>query len=103
MDTDYTTNAITTMQHHLDAANKYLTELAKGYRSSEKQNTLLDAAMKQVELCCIDMRNLCEKVRPTIPPSPIRCYNHTIRMHSSPAMLRKTSLHISPAIRERGN
>ena len=76
MDTDYTNNVITTMQHHLDAANKYLTELSKGYRSSEKQNTLLDAAMHQVELCCIDMRNLCEKVRPTIPPSPIRSYNH---------------------------
>lgn len=76
MDTDYINNVITTMQHHLDAANKYLTELAKGYRSNEKQNTLLDAAMKQVELCCIDMRNLCEKVRPDIPPSPIRSYNH---------------------------
>lgn len=76
MDTEYMTNAITAMQHHLDAANKYITELAKGYRSSEKQNTLLDATMKQVELCCIDMRNLCEKVRPDIPPSPIRSYNH---------------------------
>ena len=76
MDNDYTTNVITTMQHHLDAANKYLTELAKGYRSSEKQNTLLDAAMKQVELCCIDMRNLCEKVRPSVSPSTVRSYNH---------------------------
>ena len=77
LNTDYTNNIITAMQHHIDAANKYLTELAKGYRSSEKQNTLLNATMKQVELCCIDMRNLCEKVRPDIPPpSFIRSYNH---------------------------
>lgn len=75
MDIDYTNNAIITMQHHLDAANKYLTELAKGYRSVEKQNTLLDAAMKQVELCCIDMRNLCEKERPTIIIANTRTYN----------------------------
>ena len=75
LDIDYTNNAIITMQHHLDAANKYLTELAKGYRSVEKQNTLLDAAMKQVELCCIDMRNLCEKERPTIIIANTRTYN----------------------------
>lgn len=76
MNPTYTNNAIITMQHHLDAANKYLTELAKGYRSIEKQNTLLDAAMKQVELCCIDMRNLCEKSRPAIPVFGRRVYNH---------------------------
>lgn len=75
MNTDYTNNLITTMQHHLDAANKYLNELAKGYRSAEKQNTLLDAAMQQVELCCIDMRNLCEKSRPNIPAYGNRVYN----------------------------
>ena len=66
MNNEFTNNAIITMQHHLDAADKYLTELENGYRSPEKQNTLLDAAMKQVELCCIDMRNLCEKIRPSI-------------------------------------
>lgn len=56
LEANYTINSIITMQHHLDAANKYLPELAKGFRSAEKQNTLLDAAMHQVELCCIDMR-----------------------------------------------
>lgn len=76
MNTDYTNNAIITMQRHLDAADKYLSELAKGYRSSEKLNTLLDAAMHQVELCCIDMRNLCEKARPSIPAFGRRTYNH---------------------------
>ena len=76
MNNEYTNNAIITMQHHLDAADKYLTELGNGYRSPEKQNTLLDAAMKQVELCCIDMRNLCEKIRPSIRVPHGRCYNH---------------------------
>lgn len=76
MNNEYAKNVITAMQHHLDAANKYLSELAKGYRSDEKQNTLLDATMKQVELCCIDMRNLCEKARPPIPLSFVRSYNH---------------------------
>ena len=76
MDTDYINNVITTMKHHHDAAGKYLKELAKGYRSNEKQNTLLDAAMYQIELCCIDMRNLCEKVRPRLPKFGRRTYNH---------------------------
>ncbi len=55
--------AISGMKHHLDACRKYLTALEQGYRSPEKRNTLLDAAMQQVELCCIDMRLLCEKAR----------------------------------------
>ena len=76
MDTDYINNVVTTMKHHYDAAGNYLNELAKGYRSSEKQNTLLDAAMYQIELCCIDMRNLCEKVRPRLPKFGRRTYNH---------------------------
>lgn len=59
--------SITGMLQHLDACNKYLRELEKGYRSPEKCNTLLDAAMQQVELCCIDMRNLCEKARIQLP------------------------------------
>lgn len=67
MSNELTEKTIITMQHHLDACNKYLTELSKGYRSPEKCNTLLDAAMQQVELCCIDMRCLCEKARPKSP------------------------------------
>lgn len=55
---------IITMDRHLGAATKYISELGKGYRSAEKCNTLLDAALQQVELCCIDLRNLCEKNRP---------------------------------------
>lgn len=76
MDIEITSKTITDMQHHLDACDKYLSELAKGYRSPEKYNTLLDAAMQQVELCCIDMRNLCEKARPRLPAFGRRVYNH---------------------------
>ncbi len=67
MDKQIIENYIITMQRHIDAANKYLQELAKGYQSPEKANTLLDATMNQVELCCIDMRRLCEKLRTRIP------------------------------------
>ncbi len=77
MDREIHDKHITTMQHHLDAADKYLGELAKGYRSTEKCNTLLDAAMQQIELCCIDMRNLCERIRPKWPKYKFgyACYN----------------------------
>lgn len=61
---------ITDMRRHIDACSKYIDALAKGYRSPEKVNTLLDAAMNQVELCCIDLRQLCEKTR-----SPIQNIN----------------------------
>lgn len=66
MDMDLTRNAIVGMRRHLDACLKYFYELERGYQSPEKFNTLLDAAMQQAELCCIDMRVLCEKVRPTV-------------------------------------
>lgn len=70
--------AISGMQHHLEACSKYLNALAQGYRSPEKCNTLLDAAMQQVELCCIDMRLLCEKARPrkTVAAAPSGKYHH---------------------------
>lgn len=67
MDREITAQAITGMQHHLDACSKYLDALAKGYQTPEKVNTLLDAAMQQIELCCLDMRVLCEKARPKLP------------------------------------
>lgn len=78
MNTEITSKAITDMQHHLDACNKYLNELSKGYRSPEKCNTLIDATMHQIELCCIDMRTLCEKIRPRLPSFRFgtATYNH---------------------------
>lgn len=66
MTDDINEKVISGMQRRLDACNKYLTELSKGFRSPEKYNTLLDAAMQQIELCCIDMRNLSEKTRPNL-------------------------------------
>ena len=59
---------ITDMQRQVDACSAYIDALAQGCRSPEKVNTLLDAAMQKIELCCIDMRRLCERVRPTLPP-----------------------------------
>ena len=59
--------AIVQMRQHLNSCNQYLSALERGYRSAEKCNTLLDAAMQQIELCCIDMRLLCEKARPDMP------------------------------------
>lgn len=75
---DIPEKAIRGMKQHLDACSKYLNALAEGYRSPEKCNTLLDAAMQQVELCCIDMRVLCEKARPksAAPLSEGAKYNH---------------------------
>lgn len=62
------TKAITDMQHRVESCSSYIHALEQGFRSPEKVNTLLDAAMKQIELCCIDMRRLVEQVRPTLPP-----------------------------------
>ena len=59
---------ITDMQRQVDACSNYIDALAQGCRSQEKVNTLLDAAMQQIELCCIDLRRLCERVRPMLPP-----------------------------------
>ena len=71
MDVEMTKNAIIGMRRHLDACYQYLQELERGYQSPEKINTLLDAAMQQAELCCLDMRILCEKARPVIPDYPL--------------------------------
>lgn len=59
---------ITDMQRQVDTCSTYIDALAQGYRSPEKINALLDAAMQKIELCCIDLRRLCERVRPTLPP-----------------------------------
>lgn len=57
------------MRMRLDACAKYLDAVAAGYRSEDKMNALLDAAMHQMELCCIRMRNVCEQLRPNVPKS----------------------------------
>lgn len=78
MNHEITDKTILDMQQHLTACNKYLREAAKGFLSAEKCNTLLDAAMQQVELCCLEMRKLCEKARPKITLVRFGCskYEH---------------------------
>ena len=61
---------ITDMQRQVDACSAYIDALAQGCRTPEKVNALLDAAMQKIELCCIDLRRLCERVRPTLPGAP---------------------------------
>lgn len=55
------------MQRQIDACSAYIDALAQGCRSPEKVNTLLDAAMQKLEVTCITMRQVCEKVRPKLP------------------------------------
>ena len=59
---------IADMRQQVDACSTYIDALAQGCRSPEKVNALLDSAMQKIELCCIDLRRMCEKVRPTLPP-----------------------------------
>jgi len=60
------TAVITEMKEHINACKKSVDELSKNYHSPEKVNNLLDSAMLQIELACLDMRRLCEMVRPKI-------------------------------------
>lgn len=64
---DIPSKYITDMQRQIDACSSYIDALAQGCRSPEKLNTLLDAAMQKLEVTCISMRQLCEKVRPKLP------------------------------------
>lgn len=54
------------MKKRITAVDKCLDELWSGFHSAERTNTLLDVVMQQVELCCIEMRKTCEKIRPPI-------------------------------------
>lgn len=64
---DIPSRYITDMQRQIDACSAYIDALAQGCRSPEKVNTLLDAAMQKLEVTCITMRQVCEKVRPKFP------------------------------------
>lgn len=58
------------MQRQVDACSSYIDVLARNsYRSPEKVNTMLAAAMQKIELCCIELRRLCEINRPA--PKPV--------------------------------
>lgn len=64
---DIQNRKITDIQRHIEACSSYIASLAQGYRSPEKVNTLLDAAMQQIETSCIEMRRLAEEIRPALP------------------------------------
>lgn len=64
---DISKKHITEMQRQIDACSSYINTLAQGCLSPEKINTLLDSAMQKVEGVCINMRRLCEEVRPILP------------------------------------
>ena len=61
--------AIQDMQRQVDACSSYIDALARNScRSPEKVNTMLDAAMQKIELCCIELRRICEINRPASNP-----------------------------------
>lgn len=64
---DIQNKKITDIQRHIEACSTYVNSLEQGYRSPEKLNTLLDAAMQQIEMSCIEMRRLTEEIRPALP------------------------------------
>ena len=62
--------AIQDMQRQVDACSSYIDALARNScRSPEKVNTMLDAAMQKIELCCIELRRICEISRPASNPA----------------------------------
>ncbi len=66
MDYEPIKKEIVGMKKRIKAVDKCLDELWLGFHSPERTNTLLDVVMQQVELCCIEMRKTCEKIRPPI-------------------------------------
>lgn len=73
---DISNKHITEMQRQIDACCAYINTLSKGCQSPEKINTLLDAAMQKIECACINMRRLCEEVRPTLPSNRLGHVNY---------------------------
>ena len=59
--------SIMEMQRHIEACAKHIRKLDGGCYSKEKINTLLDTAMQQLEVSCIEMRRLAEAMRPRVP------------------------------------
>lgn len=81
---------ITDLQRQIDACSAYIDALSQGYRSPEKVNTLLDAAMQKIETACIDMRRLCEEYRPKLPNFRFGHANYHIREISGEVTLMDT-------------
>ena len=52
------------MKHKVQGAEKNIDALIESARSPVKFNTLIDSAMQQIELACIEMRRIAETIRP---------------------------------------
>ena len=64
MNNEIIAKTVSDMQEHLKVSNKYLENLKAGCRTKMKFNTLLDAAMSELENCCITLRRFAEELRP---------------------------------------
>lgn len=56
------------MKEQIENAGKNIEALIASARSPLKFNTLLDAAMQQMEVACIELRRIAEQIRPNEPP-----------------------------------
>ena len=57
-------NELAVMKSKVSAAEKNIDALILSARSPVKFNTLIDAAMQQMEFACIEMRRIAETIRP---------------------------------------
>ena len=82
---------ITEMRTHLEGCAKYLDALEQSFQTPTKINSLLDAAMENIELACLDMRRLSETMRPKIPEStPGNTSNYHTKMIYGEVFLTET-------------
>ncbi len=66
MDSEVIVQTVSQMQEHLKKSDKFLDAIKNGCRTKMKFETLLDAAMSEMENACISMRRLAEEMRPQI-------------------------------------
>lgn len=59
-------NELNFMKNKVKAAEKNIEALILSSRSPVKFNTLIDSAMQQMELACIEMRRIAETIRPQV-------------------------------------
>lgn len=57
------------MKKQLAIADDNIDALIESARSDMKFNALLDSAMQQIELCCIELRRMTEEIRPQDKPA----------------------------------
>ena len=57
-------NELTLMKQKVECAYKNIEALIQSARSPVRFNTLIDSAMQQMEIACIEMRNISEQIKP---------------------------------------